>query len=106
MGFLIFLLYISSIVSFLLGYAYLNDKAEDLLMWSFTDKLEKVTDKDGYKKQQGTYSIVMGIIFFLVPVSIFTIEKFAINPKFLYGWIVVLAIVSISNAILIRKYFR
>ncbi|SNZ11531.1 hypothetical protein SAMN05421503_2075 [Terribacillus aidingensis] len=39
-------------------------------MWSYTDKLEKVTGKEGYKKQQGTYSIVMGVLFFLVQVSI------------------------------------
>ncbi|WP_077308254.1 DUF3784 domain-containing protein [Terribacillus halophilus] len=105
MGLLMFLLVIFSIVCFLLGYAYLNDKAEDLLMWSFTDKLEKVTDKDGYKKQQGKYTIVMGIIFFLVPVSIFAIEELDSNPKLLYIWIVVFVVVAATNAIQTRKYF-
>ncbi|GAB3056623.1 hypothetical protein [Virgibacillus ainsalahensis] len=106
LGFLSFILIILSVLCFLLGYAYLNNKVEDLLMWSFTGKIEKVIDKEGYKKQQGKFSIFMGVIFFLVPVSLYLIDTFDINPNILYFWILVLAGATISNAIQVRKYFK
>lgn len=89
-----------------MGYAFLNDKAEDILMWIFTGKLEKMTDKEGFKKQQGKYSILVGIIFFLVPVSLFFINRFDINTELLYLWLLVLAGAVILNAIQTRKFFK
>ena len=89
-----------------MGYAYLNNKAEDILMWSLTGKLEKVKDKDGYKKQQGKQCILMGMIFLLLPISIYLVELFNINKKSLYLWHFVLASVVILNAIQVRKYFK
>ncbi|RNF41222.1 DUF3784 domain-containing protein [Planococcus salinus] len=105
LGFLSFVLIVLSVLFFLMGYAYLTDKAERLMMWSFTGKVDKVTDKEGYKKQQGKNSILMGIIFFLVPVSLLLVNNFETNPKLLYLWLFVLAGVTITNAVQIRKYF-
>lgn len=106
LGFLSFILLIFSVIYFLLGYAYLNNKAEDLIMWSFTGKVEKITDKEGYKKQQGKHSIFMGIFFFFVATSLYLVENFEINAKLLYLWLIVLAVLTITNAIQVRKYFR
>lgn len=101
-----FILVIVSVLFFLLGYAYLNNKAENLIMWSFTGKVENVIDKDGYKRQQGKQSILMGIIFLLVPISLYLVDKFDINEKLLYIWLLVLAGATILNAVKVRKYFR
>jgi len=50
--FLSVILIVLSVVSFVMAYAYSHDKAEDLLMWSFTGNLqEKIIDKEKYKKQ-------------------------------------------------------
>lgn len=101
-----FILIIISVLFFLLGYAYLNNKAENLMMWSFTGKVENVIDKEGYKRQQGKQSILMGIIFLLVPVSLYLVDKFDINAKLLYIWLLVLAGTTILNTIKVRKYFK
>lgn len=106
LGFLIFILIILSVIYFLLGYAYLNNKAEDLIMWSFTGKVEKVTDKEGYKRQQGKHSILMGIIFLLVPVSFYLVDHFDINPKSLYFWLPFLTATVMLNAVQVRKFFK
>jgi len=89
-----------------MGYAYHHNKAEDILMWSLTGKIEKVKDTDGYKKQQGRQCILMGIIFLLLPISIYFVDHFNINKKSLYLWHFVLASVVILNAIQVRKYFK
>lgn len=105
LGFLFFILIIISFLFFLMGHAYLNNKAEGILMWSFTGKIEKVKDKDGYKKLQGKHCILMGMIFLLVPISIYLVEQFNINKKSLYLWQFVLASAIILNVIQVRKYF-
>lgn len=89
-----------------MGYAFLTNKAENLLMWSLTGKVEKIKDKEGYKKQQGKQSIVMGVIFLCVPISIYFIDKFHLNEKLLYLWLFILAGVVIGNSIQVRKYFN
>lgn len=75
-------------------------------MWSFTGKVENVIDKEGYKRQQGKQSILMGIIFLLVPVSLYLVDKFDINAKLLYIWLLVLAGTTILDTIKVRKYFK
>ena len=75
-------------------------------MWSFTGKVENVIDKEGYKRQQGKQSILMGIIFLLVPVSLYLVDKFDINAKLLYIWLLVLAGTTILNTIKVRRYFN
>lgn len=74
-------------------------------MWSMTGKVEHVTNKEGYKRLQGKYSILTGVIFLLVPVSLFFINLFHMNVKVLYLWFVVFAMIVISNAIQVRKYY-
>lgn len=106
LAFINFILIIISGLFFLMGYAYLNDKAEDILMWSLTRKLENMTDKEGYKRQQGKHAIFMGIIFLFVPVSIYLFVKFEISLKLLNLWYFVLVGTLILNAIQIRKYFK
>lgn len=104
---LCFMLIVISILHFLLGYAFLNDKAEDLLMWSFTGKVEKeVTDKEGYKKQQGKHLILMGTIFLLVPISVYLINKSHLNNDLLYIWLLVFVFTVILNVIQVRKHFK
>lgn len=76
------------------------------MMWSFTGKVENVIDKEGYKRQQGKQSILMGIIFLLVPVSLYLVDKFDINAKLLYIWLLVLAGTTILDTIKVRKYFK
>lgn len=76
------------------------------MMWSFTGKVENVIDKEGYKRQQGKQSILMGIIFLLVPVSLYLVDKFDINAKLLYIWLLVLAGTTILNTIKVRRYFN
>lgn len=88
-----------------MGYAYLNDKVEDILMWDLTDKLEKIRDKKGYKQQQGKHSIIMGIIFLFVPISLYVVDEFEINKKLLYLWILILAGEVILHMIKVRKYY-
>lgn len=75
-------------------------------MWSFTGKVDNVIDKVGYKRQQGKQSILMGIIFLLVPISLYLVDKFDINAKLLYIWLLVLAGATILNAVKVRKYFK
>ncbi|GAA0494021.1 hypothetical protein GCM10008986_20670 [Salinibacillus aidingensis] len=104
--FLSFILIILSVIFFLLGYMYLNNKAEGLIMWSFTGKVEKVNDKEGYKRQQGKHSILIGFIFFFIPVSLYLVENLNINPKSLYLWLIVLAGATILNAVQERKFFK
>lgn len=90
-----------------MGYAYLHDrvKDQDLPLWRFIDKLEEVKDKEGYKKQQGKHSIIMGFIFLLVPVSLYLVDKFLINEKLLYLWLPIMAIVVLLNIIQTRKFY-
>jgi len=98
--FLNIILLILSGVCFLVGYAFLTNKAEDILM------SKKVTDKEGYTKQQGKISILSGIIFLLVPVSLYFVENFNLNKELLYLWIIVIAGVVMLNAVKVRRYFK
>lgn len=93
-------------VQFLIGYAYFNDIAEDLLLWRLKGKSYNIKDKQGYKRHQGMHSILMGIIFLLVPISLYLVETFELNPKILYGWLIVLGVLVILNAVQVRKFFK
>ncbi|GAB4074921.1 hypothetical protein GCM10028778_24240 [Barrientosiimonas marina] len=102
-----FILVMIAVLFFLMGYAYLNDKAENIVMWSFTGKLEKeVTDKEGFKKYSGKHSIVLGLIFLAIPVSLFIINRFDLNRELLYLWFFVFAGDVILNSIKERKFFK
>ncbi len=105
LGFLSFILILIAAACFWLGYAFLNDKAEDLLMWSFTGKL-KVNDKELYKKQQGMFSILLGFIFLLVPLSIYVFIQFSLDKQLLYIWLPILLSAIVVNAIQTRKFFK
>lgn len=100
------ILIIISVLHFLMGYAFLNNKAEDFLLWSFTGKLEKVNDKEEYKKLQGMLSITLGIIFFLVPVTIYFFNRFDINREWLYLWLLVLACAVVVYVFKVRRFFK
>lgn len=105
--FLSVILIILSVVSFVLAYAYLNDKAEEVIMWSFSGNLqEKIIDKGKYKKQQGKFMFYLGLIFVFVPISIYAVLNSNLDEQILYLWIVVLAIVAFSNIIQVRKNMR
>jgi hypothetical protein len=106
LAFINFFLILLSGLFFLLGYAYLNNKAVEILMWSLTGKIENMTDKEGYRRQQGKHSILMGIIFLFIPVSIYLFVTFDLNLKLLQLWHFVLASTLILNAMQLRKYFR
>ncbi len=105
-GFFIFILILISILFFLLGYAYLNNKVENMIMWSFTGKVKNVLDKEGYKKQQGKQSILMGIIFLLISISLYLVYQYNLNAKLLYLWYLVLVGATILNAVQVRKFLR
>lgn len=87
-----------------MGYIYLNDKADEIAILKLIDTIKEVKNKEGYQKQQGKHSIIMGVIFLLVPISLFLVDIFMLNEQLLYLWLIVLAIVVISHIIQIRKY--
>ncbi|MGP4071199.1 hypothetical protein ACTWQB_01435 [Piscibacillus sp. B03] len=99
---LIVILILLSFLSFLIGYAFIKNKSNSFLDWGIS---KKVKDKEGFKKQQGTYTIIIGAIFLLVPVTIYFVEQFNLNPQILYFWIFVLLISTIINTIKVRKYY-
>ncbi|WP_026896198.1 DUF3784 domain-containing protein [Clostridiisalibacter paucivorans] len=98
-------LIVIAILFFIMGYVFLTDK-EEIIMWSYNDKLKKVKDKAKYKKYRGKYSIVMGTIFLLVPVSVYFIDVLELNKKLLYIWYAILVIVIVSNIVQEKKYFK
>lgn len=99
-------LIIMSTLLFILGYAYLNNKAEDLLLWRITGKSKNIKDKEAYMKQQGKQAILNGVIFLLVPISLYLIESLNLDPKLLYIWLVVMASITIINGIQVRRFMK
>lgn len=90
-----------------MGYAYFNNKAEKLLMWSIDGTLEEqIKDKAKYKKQSGIFFSILGVIFLLIPISIYYVDTFAFNKSFLYLWIVILGVVVIVYSLRVHKNMR
>ncbi|BDH61800.1 hypothetical protein MTP04_19300 [Lysinibacillus sp. PLM2] len=74
-------------------------------MWSLTGKIEKIRDKEGYKKLQGKYSILMGIFFLTFALSLYLVKGLNINPEHLYLWLLLLAFTILLNAFQARKFY-
>ena len=95
-----FLLIVLSVIFFLLGYAALNNKAEDLILWSFSGNIKgELIDKESYLKFYGKHSIILGLIFLLVPVSLYLVNKFDLNRELLYLWFIVMAVETLFTDI-------
>lgn len=106
MELLISLFLFFSVLFFLLGYAYSNNKAEKLLSWNISGKETKVNDKKGHRKQLGKFMNQMGVLCILFSVFLFLIEKFDVSSKLLYVWLVLLVAVVFLNFIQTRKFFK
>ncbi len=74
-------------------------------MRSLTGKIEKIRDKEEYKKIQGKYSILMGIFFLTFPITVYLVKSLNINPNFLYLWLFLFAFTIVLNAIQVRKFY-
>lgn len=102
--FLSVVLLVLSVLFLLMGYAYFNNKAENLLMWSLDGNLEEqIKDQATYKKQSGLFFSILGVIFFLIPISIYYVDRFELNTSFLYLWIVILGVVVIVYSLRVNK---
>ena len=107
LGFLILFTICVSIIFFILGILALNNKAEGLLLWSFSGDFKyELKDKEGYLKFYGKHSIILGIIFLLIPASFYLINKFDLNRDLLYFWFIVFIIEIILSSVLRSKFFK
>ncbi|HEY4601947.1 MAG TPA: hypothetical protein VIG73_11830, partial [Cerasibacillus sp.] len=66
-------------------------------------KKEHIRDISQYHKQQSLLNLSLGIVFLLVPLSIYAVEMYSISPQWLYGWLIVLAILMFLNIRSVRN---
>jgi len=64
---------------------------------------EKIKEKERYKKQNGIFFSVLGLVFLLIPISIYTFYKLEIKYVYLLLWTVILSIVIIVYSIQLQK---
>lgn len=94
------ILILLAIIAFSLAYAHQYKKGE----WLFIGiKKERIRDIAQYHKQQSLLNLSLGIVFLLVPLSIYAVEMYSISPQWLYGWLIVLAILMFLNIRSVRN---
>ncbi len=93
-----------SFIFFLMGYAYFKDKAKTLLYYNFFGKKVKKEYQHKYRKLQGLHSLINGTMFLLVYLSIYFVNKFEMEPKWLYLWFVAFFVGIIFEARIAKRY--
>ncbi len=94
------MLILLAIIAFSLAYAHRYKKGG----WLFIRiKKERIRDISQYHKQQSVLNLSLGIVFLLVPLSVYAVEIWSISPQWLYGWLIVLAILMFLNIRSVRN---
>lgn len=78
MGLVYFGLFLMACITFLLAYAYFNDKAESITMWTGLSGKKIIKPKE-YKKLQGTYCVIHGVLWLLTLGSIYWAQKIGVG---------------------------
>lgn len=99
------LLFVISVFFFLIGFAFLTDKAGKILLWSITGKMDRIRDLAGYKRQQGKFSIAMGMIFLMFPFAFHLFKVYDVKMEYLRIWYVLILGTTLYNGFRSRRYF-
>lgn len=99
------LLFVIAGLLFLIGYAFLTDKAEKILLWSLTGKADRIRDMAGYKRQQAKFSIAMGMIFLLFPFVFHLFEVYDVKMEYLRVWYALILGTTLYNGFKSKRYF-
>ena len=92
---------LGSIALFYLGYRYLTSETDKSV---FMDDMEKVNDKEGYKRYQGKSCIIVGTLLLLLSISnyLFDINGYGVT----YLVILMLPIILLVNNTQTKKYLK
>jgi hypothetical protein len=73
---LLLLLIALAVLHNLIAYAFLSGKAEDILMWSFSRRLENIANKAGYERVQAQFALWIAIMAVIVVVHHLQAQKY------------------------------
>jgi hypothetical protein len=89
-----------------LGYAMYSGRARDITPWGVMGKLSSEEQRERYGREQGRFAMLTGLLFFLVPVSVFVVDRTGVDPRILYSWLVLFGILVAIHGIRIRRVLQ